>query len=257
MPQTPYPRINALLDSALAQLPPILGARLIGLYLYGSLVTGDFDEDASDIDLLAVTATDITEDEFAALDTLHARLTDQYAEWNNRIEIAYLSAEALRIFKTTRSQIAVISPGEPFHIKDAGRDWLLNWYVIQEHGVALFGPSARTIIAAIAQEEFAAAIKAQAAWWRDHVAHTRDSRPYQAFAIITMCRALYADRNGEEVSKLQAAAWAEGQLPAWAPLIRNALLWRQDHRNGQVDHEATYPETVRFVHYVIDLIVRP
>lgn len=40
----------------------------------------------------------------------------------DRIEIAYLSAAALAIFKQARSPIAVISPSETFHIKDASTD---------------------------------------------------------------------------------------------------------------------------------------
>ncbi len=36
---------------------------------------------------------------------------------------------------------------------------------------------------------------------------------------------------------------------------RNALVWREGWRNEQVDHEATLPETVRFVQFVIDQIV--
>ena len=37
---------------------------LVGLYVYGSLVTGDFDKDRSDIDLLAVVDSDVDGDTF-------------------------------------------------------------------------------------------------------------------------------------------------------------------------------------------------
>jgi predicted nucleotidyltransferase len=51
---TPYADIDQLLVKLLANLQQILDNKLIGLYLYGSLVTGDFDTNRSDIDLLAV-----------------------------------------------------------------------------------------------------------------------------------------------------------------------------------------------------------
>ena len=54
---TPYPDIDALLSRLLDQMQRILDKKLAGLYLYGSLVTGDFDRESSDIDLLAVTAS--------------------------------------------------------------------------------------------------------------------------------------------------------------------------------------------------------
>jgi predicted nucleotidyltransferase len=47
---------------------------LVGLYVYGSLVTGDFDKDRSDIDLLAVVDTDIEGDTFDRLDRMQARI---------------------------------------------------------------------------------------------------------------------------------------------------------------------------------------
>lgn len=34
-------------------------------------------------------------------------------------------------------------------------------------------------------------------------------------------RALYTDRYGEQLSKLQAAEWAEQEYPQWASLIQN------------------------------------
>ena len=58
MHPTSYLDMNALLDNLLFQMQQVLGANLVGLYLYGSLVTGDFNPECSDIDLLAVTGSD-------------------------------------------------------------------------------------------------------------------------------------------------------------------------------------------------------
>jgi len=43
----------------------------MGLYLYGSLTTGDFDPESSDIDLLAVTSSGVSGAEFEALRAMH------------------------------------------------------------------------------------------------------------------------------------------------------------------------------------------
>jgi predicted nucleotidyltransferase len=254
MAATLYPEINNLLDMLLARMQAVLGKRLAGLYLFGSLVWGDFDYEASDIDLLAVTTTGIDDNEFTQLEKMHNEVAGLFPAWYDRIEIAYQSLEALRTFKTVRSPIAVISPGEPFNLKEAGRDWLLNWYVVQEKGRALYGPAPGTLIDPISKEEYVQAVREQAEEWRDYIIHTRHSRSYQGYAILTMCRALYAIKNGEQVSKNQAARWAQQHLPEWSDQIQKALQWRQDHRNRQIDPEATYPETVKFVTFVIDCI---
>jgi len=232
----------------------ILGGKLIGLYLYGSLVTGDFD-DISDVDLLAATAEDIDEIEFDALDKMQNDLVLKYPQWENRLEIAYLSLRALKTFRTENSALGIISPGEPFHIIQAGVDWLMNWYMVREKGVALFGPPPEAIIDPISKDEFIQAVKAHAKAWRAYFDEMR-SRPGQAYAILTMCRALFTCRNGEQVSKRQAALWAQKELPEWSPLINSALLWRQTSRQQEVvDHQATLAESRRFVNHVIDLVL--
>ena|SRR5947209_9438239 len=256
MQPTPYAYINELLESLLAQMQKILGKKLIGLYLYGSLVWGDFDYDTSDIDLLAALSSDLDEKEFEALQKMHADFADNHKDWDNRIEVQYFSLYGLKTFKSQATPMANISPGEPFHRIEAGKEWLMNWYFVQENGVTLYGPNPKTIIEPITKEEFLQAVEEHAKAWREYVKRTMPSRPSQAYAILTMCRALYTYKNGEQVSKRQAALWAEKELPEWSSLIQNALVWRDAWRNEHVDHYATYPETLRFVNFVIDQIVR-
>lgn len=253
---TQYANINELLADLREGIQRILDDRLIGLYLYGSLVTGDFDMGASDIDLLAITTSDIDAGEFERLDRMHLDFISRNTMWKDRLEVAYLSVDAMTTYRWRASNIAIISPGEPFHVKEAGKDWLLNWYLVREKGIALAGPPPSTIIEPITKEELSEVLKSQVKEWREWVAHG-NTRPWQAYAILTMCRALYTYRNGEHVSKKQAALWAQRELPEWASLINDALRWREAWRDADVDHEATWPQTLKFVHFVIDLIVPP
>jgi predicted nucleotidyltransferase len=254
MNATPYPEVNELLDVLLSRIGYILGDKLVGLYLYGSLVWGDFDK-SSDIDLLAAVASDVDEAELASLKEMHDDIARKYDKWDNRIEVQYLSLEGLRTFKTRATPMAVISPGEPFHAVVACEDWQLNWYVIQEKGVALFGPPARTIIDPVSIEEFSHASVEHIKEWQASPASAMDSRPAQSFRILTACRALYLYRNGDQVSKKKAALWAEKEYPHWSSLIRNALVWRDEAVQGkdkEVDPAATNSETSRFVRFVSD-----
>jgi hypothetical protein len=79
-------------------------------------------------------------------------------------------------------------------------------------------------------------------------------RPDQAYAILTLCRAYYTSQNGEQTSKKRAAQWTAQAFPQWSTLIENALKWREDWRNNQVDAEETVPETKQFVHFILDHI---
>jgi hypothetical protein len=253
MKPTDYPSINTILEILLAQMQAILGDKLVGLYLYGSLVTGDFDDTVSDIDLLAALTDDLDEQDFSALDAMHNKLVQDYPERKDRLEIAYLSLGALKTFKTQASPIGIISPGTPFQIIQAGKEWLMNWYMVLTIGVTLFGPTPDTIIEPISKAEFVEAIKKHVLAWRKYIKDV-ERRPSQAYAILTMCRGLHTTRNGEQVSKVRAAAWAKNELPQWASLIDKALQWRLDWRDENVDPAATLDDTQRFVNTVIDLV---
>ncbi len=247
---TPHVEINDLLDDLLAQIQISLEQKLVGVYLYGSLVWGDFDQGSSDIDLLVATAADIDDQEFSDLHQMQLDIVDKYPYWNGRIEIAYLSTDALQTFKSRPSKIAVISPGEPFHFKETDKGWLMNWYMVQEQGRTLFGPAPTTLIDPISKQEFIQTVKEHVAGWGEWIYDSR-ARPSQAYAIITMCRALYTCNHGVQVSKRKAAEWAAQELPEWSGLINNALLWRSAWRDTNVDAVATFPETLRFVQFVI------
>ncbi|HVC33772.1 MAG TPA: aminoglycoside adenylyltransferase domain-containing protein [Chloroflexota bacterium] len=255
---TPSADVQRMLTLLRARIRRVLGDKLSGLYLTGSLVTGDFDDDVSDIDLVAVTSTSLGPTEINALGAMHRAIAVAEKRWDNRIEVVYLTTDALRTYRTRTSTIAVTSPGEPFHTRDAGKDWLINWYVVREKGVTLFGPSPKTLIDPISPVELVQAVQDSARAWRDWIKETEPRhRNAQVYAILTMCRALNTFNTGGYLSKRQAALWAQQHLPAWASIIRRALVsWRDDWYRDDVDHGATLSETVRFVNAVVDQIVR-
>lgn len=190
----------------------VLGRKLVGLYLYGSAATGDFDGGTSDVDLLAAIASELDDDEFQALRRMHDAAARENPAWDDRIEVLYYSVHALRTFRTQRSPIAVISPGEAFHYREggAGSDWLMNWYHVRESGVRLYGPDASEIIPSIGKVEFIDAVRDHAGriltWLKEGGS---DSVLDQSYSILTACRAWMTVATGEHVSKRRAAEWAK------------------------------------------------
>lgn len=254
MHSTPYEDVDSLLKSLLSRMRQTIHERLIGLYLYGSLVTGDFDPGISDIDLLAVTESDITPTESKALSAFHWDFARDNPIWEDRLDIVYLSLPALRDFRFAKSP-TVISPGEPFHMREgeALRDWLQNWYIVRDAGVTLFGPPPTEIIPAISQQEFEQAVRNYAFEVSERVLH-QPSRKIQAYVILTMCRVLYLLRTGKQTSKRRAAFWACEEFSEWSPLIQSALAWRLAGQEENVDHAATRAETIRVVQFFKELI---
>ena len=91
---TEHEEINNLLEYLIIAVNKILSDNLFGVYLFGSLVWGDFDYDISDIDLLVVTGDDIDEKGFSELNNLHLEIIKKFSYWNDRIEVAYISKNA-------------------------------------------------------------------------------------------------------------------------------------------------------------------
>ncbi|HEX8249795.1 MAG TPA: aminoglycoside adenylyltransferase domain-containing protein [Pyrinomonadaceae bacterium] len=251
-----YADVMALLEKILARQREILGKRLVGLYVYGSVVAGDFDYEISDVDLLAATEILIDGNEFAALERMHHELVSENPLWRDRIEIQYVSLYALKTFKTETSTIANISPGEAFHFLEAGRDWLLNWYFVRENSITLFGAETKTIIEPISKQEFIENSREQASERAENIEMARHSRPFQAYLILTICRALYAVEIGEQVSKRRAALWAKEKFSEYANLIERAFEWRKNSRQQNVDHETTFDETREFIHFIVAQIAK-
>jgi predicted nucleotidyltransferase len=254
---TPYADVNVMLDLLLSEIQAILDQKLVGLYVFGSLVTGDFDADISDIDLIAATSIALDEKELEQLEKMHTDIAHKEQAWDNRIEIGYISVEELRRYNPHYQQ-ALTSPGEPFHVTEVGPAWIINRYVTREKGIARFGPPAATLIDPISREDLMQVLQEIIEEWREWINNPAVTwrRPYQGYAILTMCRAMYTFKHGEFVSKKQAALWAEKELPEWASLIRNALAWRAAYRDEQVDSAATLPETMRFLRFALNSMPR-
>src|SRR4051794_40559102 len=93
---TMLPSVNALLTQLLDGARGVLGDQFVGLYLYGSLSSGDFNPDSSDIDFVVVTAGPLPAATAAALEALHQRLWAEGAHWAAHLEGAYMPQSELR-----------------------------------------------------------------------------------------------------------------------------------------------------------------
>ena len=156
---TSYPHVNSLLTDLFLRIRKVLGDKLVGLYLGGSLVLGDFDERISDIDLVAALSSDSADTEFDQLQQMHADFIGDHKEWYDRIEVCYISTDALKTVKSRTSPIVNISPGEPMHRMESSKAWMMNWYLTREKSIILFGPSPKTIIEPISKEEYIQSVK--------------------------------------------------------------------------------------------------
>ena len=245
--------VDGLLRALLSAVQEALADNLVGLYLRGSLATGDFSPASSDVDVLAVTERPVNEAEFAALAALHARLALLANPYANRMEMAYIDRTALKRFEPG-SRHPTLGQGEALAWSEHGTNWILERWTLREHGVALLGPSPRALIDPIESEDLRAAVRTRLRDWADWADQPDDPdwrlpRRHKAYVVETMCRALYTMARGELPSKERAVVWALQTLPEpWRSTVERSKAWRGD---DTVD-PTIVPEVMRFVHWAAD-----
>lgn len=227
---TPYRDINATLHQLLTGVQRILGSRCAGLYLYGSLASGDFDPARSDIDFLVVTTTALTDDQVAALGAMHAELLAHGGYWASKLEGSYLPQPDLPRYDPDAGPYPTTNEGH-FYLAPHGSDWIIQRHILREHSVIVTGPPLRDQIEPVSPEALRDAVRdLLQTWWAPMLADPSRlaSDEYQAYAILTMCRALHALHHGTIVSKPAAARWAQNALgDAWREPVERALAWQR------------------------------
>src|SRR5690242_13608875 len=87
--------VQPLLDAYIQALEP-LRPRFYGVYIYGSIALGAFEEQASDIDVLALTRGEWSLPELKQLQGLHQRLVRAYP-LGRRLEVFYIPEQYLGV----------------------------------------------------------------------------------------------------------------------------------------------------------------
>ena len=198
-----------------------LGEELLSLSVHGSWVAGDFKLGRSDLDLLAVLAKDPDEGTLARLTALHADISAEAPDWDDHVEVDYVSVAAVRSVLAgdgSEHSMVRISPGEPIHLVHVDRHYLLNWRSAREHDYWIVGRAPSEVLPPIPDALVREVVIEHARQWPAWL-DGASGPEFQAYAVLTMCRALAFLSTGRQWSKHAAAGWAQELLPEWRGLI--------------------------------------
>ena len=233
-----YPEVREVIRLSLEGARSVLGCDfVVGLYLYGSLATGDFDPDRSDIDFVMVTSKDVPHNLVPGLESMHRRVVATGSHWASKLEGSYVSLDAIRRYDPGLPPCPITHDGN-FRIARQGVDWVINRHIILQSRSVILGPLPECIIDPVSPDQLRLAVRQLLdEKWRGLV----DRQDYfqrpvaQSFAVLTMCRALHTINTGETASKPVAAKWCRTTLDnRWVGLIDAALAWRKCDPAGDV-----------------------
>ncbi|HLO18384.1 MAG TPA: aminoglycoside adenylyltransferase domain-containing protein [Anaerolineales bacterium] len=245
---TSYSDVNEILDLLLSNVHEILGDQFVGMYLYGSLSSGDFNPETSDIDFLVVTADSLSAEKIAGLKSMHERIWASGLKRASRLEGSYVPKLLIRHHDPDGAPCPTVNEGE-FFVDKRGSDWIIQRHVVREYGVVLAGPDPKTLIDPVSADGLREAVLGiLREWWLPMLDDSswlrRHGSNYHGYAVITMCRVLHALKHGTIVSKPIAVKWAKEQLASqWHPLIEQAVA----SQYGK--HSEFFDETLEFIRF--------
>jgi hypothetical protein len=247
-----YPEVQQLLDDLTRNLTIALGDQLIGLYLFGSLTGPDFDMQ-SDVDVLAVTKNELTEENFSNLSAMHNRLAALPIWCANQLEISYIPLDAVRMHNPANSVHPHLDRGLGKHLEmvQHHEDWIVQRYVLRQRGITLMGPDPKSLIEPVSIKDLQQASASLLNIWL--AGFVEDASPvqtvgYQSYLVLTVCRVLYTLVEGDVVSKRAAVEWAKNALDhCWTPLVERA--WRNRRDPNQPVSNTELLELQKFIRY--------
>jgi hypothetical protein len=246
---TPYPEVNAVLQTLLSGVQAVLEDRFVGMYLYGSLASGDFDLQRSDIDFVVVTDGELPEGTVQALEEMHTRIWASGLPWTTKLEGSYVPRKSLNRYDPADAPHPAVNEGR-FYMACHDSDWVILRHVLREQEVILEGPSLRISLDPVQPNDLRQAVLAiLREWWKPMLRNPNRlyDRGYQPYAVLTMCRMLYTLEHGTIVSKPVAARWALKTLgERWAGLIESTLARPSYGEAGNIN------ETMDFIHYTLE-----
>lgn len=262
IPNQPYPELREVLEVFASAIKAELAENLVGIYLVGSLASGDFDLD-SDVDFLVVIKAELTEANRRNLQAIQAKVHGIDCYPAKHLGGSYISIYDLKDWSAVgKKELCFFGNGSTTHEQSVhDNNWHVRW-ILRERGVVLMGKAPETLLPAIPLDsllnemkvvmlqilkEFEEAI--------DQPLNFLNSQFGQPFAVLTCCRILHALHTGTIQSKKAGAKWAKGFVdPKWTKLIDRAWADREGVRFcvkiGLRANKESLEETLEFMRYV-------
>jgi predicted nucleotidyltransferase len=240
-----------------------LRENLVGIYLIGSIASGDFDSD-SDVDFLVVTNTELTEANMKSLQDIQMKIHDIDCYPAKHLEGSYISISDLNDWNIVgKKKLYYFDNGSTTYEESThDNQWHVRW-ILRERGITLVGPKPETILKPIPLNEMLNEIRTTMhhvmKLFQDDINRPLsfwNSRFGQSFTVLTYCRMLHTLHAGTVQSKKAGVKWAKEFVdPKWVKLIDRAWNEREGVRFGvkigQRAETSLLYETLEFIKYAV------
>lgn len=237
-----------------ASLGEVIPDKLAGLYIHGSLATGSFHRERSDIDLIAVTNAKLTPGWRETLARALVRLSDSRPTKGD-IEVNVIQERYAHAFEhplpyevhySSRYHEDIRHGRIDFSADRTNVDLAANVMEVRQRGVTLIGPSAEVMFGPVPWHAYINALEADFNWARSFI----DRMP--VYAVLSACRILHGTTTTAPsvLNKDEAASWALETVPRMYHSIINDALQLYRGSKSIDDVVMTEREVIAFREYV-------
>ncbi len=241
--------IKTIANDVSDRINQTFGGNIVGVYLFGSLVLGDFDENFSDIDLMIVLKRDINKSEFEKIKDLQKYISEKYSRFGtDGIEMIFVSTETIKSYLVKETFLTAVAPGNPLETVVCKPEFLIYFYIVKNYGKTILGTPKEEVFPIISETDFVNMSNKVATenipYWKEACKKTLHE---QFYSVITLCRALYIKENKTYPSKLEAKNWTKNKYPNFKDIIEYA--WNQRGKWKETDEptdEHKHKEIIEF-----------
>ncbi|HET7580803.1 MAG TPA: aminoglycoside adenylyltransferase domain-containing protein [Bacillales bacterium] len=231
--------VKQQLASFTDKLKALLGDRLIGVYLHGSLAMEDFNINSSDIDLLAVVHDGLSSDVKKLL--IEKLMDDSGAPFP--LEISFLTKEQLHPWRhpcpyelhfseewRERYSNGFIEP-----TTQTDEDLAGHFIVLRNRGMVLFGPPIEEVFPEVPSRDFLDSVLSDLDWSLDDNAIDKPG-----YAILNHCRTYAFLLEGLVISKGEGGEWMLEKVPdAMCSVVEQAIASYRFSDSVQISEQDT------------------
>jgi hypothetical protein len=201
--------VQHYLEQLVTRLSWVLDELLIGVYVIGGVVFGEYRSESSDLDVYAIVQSPLEHDQkLAVAKCCSHRMLPCPAR---RLELVVISAQAARRPGAAPQWELNLNTGarQLEHVALDPGDEPSHWFVVDlavahQHGVALLGPPAHKLIGTPQAGDVRTAQAESVAWY----AHN----DLREDTVAAACRAWYWLETGRFASKREAWRWATRRM---------------------------------------------
>lgn len=206
------------------------------IYIYGSMVLADFKLGWSDVDILCLTKTKITDVQANQLLNLRQELLGEYANnlYFRSFEGGFLSLDA---FINDKADVVVYWGTSGQRITDKHYFDPFSMIELIENGYLLYGDEIRDNLTYPAKDDIVKAVINHYETIRKYAVIT-ESSIYSAGWLLDIARCIYTLRTGKIIAKTKAGEWAlENNLAPDVDIMEKVISIRQVPSRYKDDNE--------------------